>query len=890
MPAPTVEPRSLVLDAVPGQPATGSVTIRSAPGDAGVTASIAAGGGPFAVQSVTVSEKVFQPFTEEEIEELPPFPPSIREKARQKGGAFGKQTDQSDGSTPIAVAAGAQVVVTVAFAPMAPGLASGTLVLTGQSWGRVEVPVLAAAGASLATPVVSQDQVGLVVPPAGAATPSLTLFAPPATTLLATLDGAEDVVRITDVVVRVGERHDFTDEELQEFPPFPPEIREQAAKEGWIEYHEAGRAPGGTPIAVPAGARVAVELQVAAPAAQPPDAVIGTLRILSTSWKRVEVPIQVVIADFDAVPLTDRVSVVQGIVGDPFQVALSSAAGPETDVRFAIAREGDVHVEPVTTHLPRGKRVTAPLRVTVDPNPYLGHYPLYLGSYDLGLRITAFDGLWDRQFPLRLTFLPGSVTVSALQPSIEGLQDSTAICQVQVAVSGGLKQLTFRADALPPGVQMVPLTQDVTGPATTVLQLQFVIASDALAEDEEMVTIAWDAGDGANAGAIQLPFTVRLRPESRTFSQPVITPDGTALGGHVEITLNNSGSGTFGGAMRATGFPSYKFRVRAVVRSASGKIATAQQKSGAVYGTDTPGDREFDWSENIVSDLAAGQWAEIRTASMAVSKSYEMTGVLGTLTDFAIDVVEFLVGAEVLQGLAGAVGVAGVILVGSELGALTGLRVAGPGGLAGVIVAAGATCLLGPAVMLPVLVGGVLIGDLVVRHRRMNQEEVALATRVFGDTLPVDRILLTNLSGIGGTEFTVPNVDGDILVNFGNGFDDPPRHFQPARGYTQPGQLLIHELTHAWQIAHGGKPPEYFWRAALAKLQGSSAYRYGPAGPPFGKFGLEAQATLVEQWFSGTGGKATTKILGRDQSPPVGERQDDPYFGYIQNNIRIGLD
>ena len=391
----------------------------------------------------------------------------------------------------------------------------------------------------------------------------------------------------------------------------------------------------------------------------------------------------------------------------------------------------------------------------------------------------------------------------ALQPSIEGLQDSTAICQLQVAVSGGYKRLTFRADALPQGVQMVPLVQDVTGPATTVLQLQFVIAPDARTEDEEMVTITWDAGDGANFGAIQLPFTVQLRPESRTFSQLVITPDGTALGGHVEVTLNNSGSGTFSGAMRATGFPSYKFRVRAVVRSASGKIAAAQQKSGAVYGTDTPGDREFDWSESIVSDLAAGQWAEIRTASMAVSKSYEMTGVLGTLTDFAIDVVEFLVGAEVLA-VGGAVGVAGVILVGSELGALTDVRVVGPGGLVGVIAAAGATCLLGPAVMLPVLVGGVLIGDLVVRNRRLNEEEVALATRAFGDTLPVERILLTNLSGIGGTEFTVPNVDGEILVNFGNGFDDPPRHFQPARGYTQPGQLLIHELTHAWQIAHPG--------------------------------------------------------------------------------------
>jgi hypothetical protein len=174
MATPAVEPRSLLLDAVPGQPATASVTIRSAPEDAGVTASIASDGGFLSVRSITVSEKVFEPLTEEEIEELPPFPPSIREKARQKGGAFVEQTDQSDGATPIAVAAGAQVVATVAFAPTAPVLASGTLVLIGQSRGRVEVPVLATAGASLATPVVSQDRIGLVVPPGGVVTPSLT--------------------------------------------------------------------------------------------------------------------------------------------------------------------------------------------------------------------------------------------------------------------------------------------------------------------------------------------------------------------------------------------------------------------------------------------------------------------------------------------------------------------------------------------------------------------------------------------------------------------------------------------------------------------------------------------------------------------------------------------
>ena len=44
--------------------------------------------------------------------------------------------------------------------------------------------------------------------------------------------------------------------------------------------------------------------------------------------------------------------------------------------------------------------------------------------------------------------------------------------------------------------------------------------------------------------------------------------------------------------------------------------------------------------------------------------------------------------------------------VGSELGVLTGARPLGPGGLIGVIAAGGVTCLLGPMIVFPVLVGG----------------------------------------------------------------------------------------------------------------------------------------------------------------------------------------
>jgi hypothetical protein len=45
--------------------------------------------------------------------------------------------------------------------------------------------------------------------------------------------------------------------------------------------------------------------------------------------------------------------------------------------------------------------------------------------------------------------------------------------------------------------------------------------------------------------------------------------------------------------------------------------------------------------------------------------------------------------------------------------------------------------------------------------------------------------------------FTMPNVFGSGIVNLGPAYEDPIRYTNG--NYPQLGQLLIHELTHAWQ-------------------------------------------------------------------------------------------
>jgi hypothetical protein len=391
-----------------------------------------------------------------------------------------------------------------------------------------------------------------------------------------------------------------------------------------------------------------------------------------------------------------------------------------------------------------------------------------------------------------------------------------------------------------------------------------------------------------------------------TFHQDVVTPSGTALGGWVEMTLRSDGSYTFSGHMHDSGWDPYDFRVRAVVSAAD--VAVAAQHSGHTDGTGSAPfgspNRDNDWSESNTEPRIQRYWSELRQATMTVSKSYADTGVLHALEDLFNDFVGFLVVSVFNPNLAEA------IVIGNELGELTGIKFGSPSILEGVyvtvrdgpLVTLGSVIVFGPGIVIPALVAGLANAP---RHRNLSSDEIAFASKVFGDTLPVDRIVLTDMSGFNGRGFTFPNIDNTILVNIGAGYDDP-RHYTNGTYATQ-GQVFIHELTHAWQIAHRALTTEWICDALDAQIiQGKSAYNLGPAGPPYGSgFGIEAQAVIVDRWFGGTGsGSATGAASGwqEDDSDPVDKFKDlenklnspkavsDPYFTYIANNIRLGQD
>nr|MBF0686052.1 hypothetical protein [Pseudomonas sp.] len=242
--------------------------------------------------------------------------------------------------------------------------------------------------------------------------------------------------------------------------------------------------------------------------------------------------------------------------------------------------------------------------------------------------------------------------------------------------------------------------------------------------------------------------------------------------------------------------------------------------------------------------LMAAEWHDIDLRTFGVAKAYENTGVLGALESVATDVLSFLI-MDVALGPSAAL----IILIGNELSEISGGSVVGVGGIPGVLATAGASFLVGPAMAIPIFVGTTVVTNALVKQRKLSQEEYDFANVVYQGTLPpIDKITITNLSGIGGRAFVAPNADGTVLVNITDEmYNFPGGPIVATRGdkYPVPGQVLIHELAHAWQLERNGFVPGYVCAGAT-----SSTYQPPAAGSNWSSdFNIEQQATAVDQWF-----------------------------------------
>jgi hypothetical protein len=291
--------------------------------------------------------------------------------------------------------------------------------------------------------------------------------------------------------------------------------------------------------------------------------------------------------------------------------------------------------------------------------------------------------------------------------------------------------------------------------------------------------------------------------ESETISlrTDVITADGIPISGWTEMVLQSNGNYIFRGGMRATGFPSYHYGLQVFIKAANGIVLTAFH-SGNIFGTDTPGQRDNSWEEQLHSPVISALWPSIRNQPIIQYQfNANISGVTGTVWDVTKAGLEIVVGFMV----GGVIG-AGIVL-GSELTSATGIPTP-PGLVAGIAVVGGAVVIFGPGIIVPATVVGAVVGtaiELSIKSRPIREDEKAFARLVFGDTLDAmfsaNKVWVTNLSHDGGRKYTIPNLDGSVLLNLDDAYDDPMHKVEVGMDYSQPGSVFVHELTHACQIA-----------------------------------------------------------------------------------------
>jgi hypothetical protein len=171
--------------------------------------------------------------------------------------------------------------------------------------------------------------------------------------------------------------------------------------------------------------------------------------------------------------------------------------------------------------------------------------------------------------------------------------------------------------------------------------------------------------------------------------------------------------------------------------------------------------------------------------------------------------------------------------------------------------------------------------------RLMNTAEYAIVSRVFGDTLPWrQRIIITNGAGLEGRAFTIPTsllttlgatvaagfagaiggyltsfINLAYLINVGSDYPDMSSSNQ---------NLLVHETAHVWQGKNSNLSLTYVFSSCISQcVRGSGAYSY-TAGSDWSSYGVEQQASIVEDWFA------------------AGEPESGNLWGYIRDHVREG--
>jgi hypothetical protein len=375
--------------------------------------------------------------------------------------------------------------------------------------------------------------------------------------------------------------------------------------------------------------------------------------------------------------------------------------------------------------------------------------------------------------------------------------------------------------------------------------------------------------DIAEAGGLQPPISLRDMLRSMTlrhFGAVVTTPDPEALSGNVDLTIWADGRFELKVHMHDSGLSDYSFRLGIILRSQSGKSALAFYSQGVAHGTLGAGSPDSD-------ERRTGQLATIRddfddfaAGSFTVVREYQ-NDLLGWIESTFLEIATWVIGYVTL-GVPAAAMIFGATLAGEHLD----LHLPGELGLAGIILADGAYYLCGAAVFIPVFIAGALVSAALFNRRRLSGDEIAEARTVFADTVPYDKVWVTNLETFEGRWFTNMGIDGSVVIGASSEYEDMVA--DPGRR-----QIFIHEMTHVWQITRSPTLAVQCKSAVLRTreaVEGKDAvYGVDPKNlQPWDSYNWEQQGDLIRLAYR-----------DRKAGKPLENR---PFERYIVENILTG--
>ena len=588
----------------------------------------------------------------------------------------------------------------------------------------------------------------------------------------------------------------------------------------------------------------------------------ASLAITADAWSAVTVPLSMFLSKV-VTTASDTLEIAQGNRAS-LAFNLTSVMGPAVDVSFGMSttqlHTGLTLLDPASTYLQSKEQKIFLLTFQAAPDAPLG-------GNDIALEQIAFRPIG---FFFRANIRHAQVTVNAGAPDkLRPLTKNVSVAiPLNVSLNGGsAADVDFMASGLPQGVSLQGGSFFIQADQSIQLDL-FVSAS---APNQFDFAVNWSAFGGEQNGILIYHVVV---PQPIVLTGTIETGGLAALGGSISVTINPDGSTRWQGHAHDSGADGYDFTIAAFVRApASGRIV-AFVHSGSVGGTFTSGSRDNDWDEFRPANEDIARYFDDFAAANHLDSHLEYTSDIGSALEGMLNfIVKFAAGTIL------GTGVGAVIFVVVEVGSLLGSGSLVPGAR----VVEGILWMAGPGNTLFALIAEG-IASAGSRTRDIEQEWYDWANNeVFNGCLPPrNSIVLTDTIGPGNRAFTFPRYDGKITMNMGPDAFDDPRNYEVSSG-RRVGEIFIHELVHACQIAHT-RDLSLMGEALSAKLceaAGADPYLYGSADQDYTELNLEQQAQIVQDWFAGNKTPFGQTGIPKDRT--------SPFFHYFPDNVWVGV-